>query len=449
MDSATIKLYKNISEKRIQNIKDVNYALEFIPRFIKQYGRLLYGGMAIDLALKYIGHEGIYTEDILPDYDFYSPENIIDSLKLAHFLYDAGLTNVGSINGIHLTTRRVRIDKFDFVADISFYPEPYYSCIPTLIAKNGLSIVHPDFQRIDLHRSLTYLYEGAPERENFKNRLEKDVKRFNLLQTNCPPFTLSYEPKKVKIDEGILINCFNIESKLKLKSKLPVGGCISGALALHIICIMADIESPFKYKTDSLTSPDYVEIYVDDYNSIPGTNQTQDIGANIEYYEKTCDIFPEACVDHSNHMIYYYNWGERISATLTKKWGYVVNIHLLSFTYLFKYFTLKQDIYKKCYLKCMELLKLAEGELKNKELESLLNITGSYYGKENINATFIYVERIEQCAILNKTYKPRPEVHFNSAAKIPNVSVSDYVTYRIAGKQIDMIESKSTSCPEK
>ena len=98
--------------------------------------------------------------------------------------------SINSINALHLTSRRIRFDITPIV-DISFYPQPYLNNMPTL-EHNGLAFVHPDFQRIDIHLSLAYLYAGAPH-DNYKNRLNKDVSRLLLLNQYYP---LNYGVKR-------------------------------------------------------------------------------------------------------------------------------------------------------------------------------------------------------------------------------------------------------------
>lgn len=433
MNPVTIKIYKNISERRIPNINAVNQANDFVAEFIKMHKRILYGGMAIDLALKYIGHEGIYADDIMPDYDFYSPENITDSIKLTQFLYERGLNTASSINGLHLTTRRVRIDKFNFVADLSYYPQPYYNNIP-IITTHGFNIVHPDFQRIDLHRSLSYLYSGIPRRENFRNRLKKDVKRFNILNEKYPIVdTISIDIKPINTT-GIMMDVFGVETKIKIEKSSE---CIAGSLALHIMCLLTDVKSPFKTKSDYIISPDPPEIYIDDYDTLMKL-----VDEKTTYYDKTCDIFPETAVcfgKDRNIKIYYYNWSELIAAAQTK-YGYVVNIHVLAFSYLFKYIMLGSKIYKTCYIKCLELMS---------KQHDLTQINGKYYGSANISAPAIFAERIDSCAMVDTAYHPRPEINWRYNQPLPQISVNKFITYKIAGMQSSGIDSFKPGCPTK
>ena len=432
MDSTIIKLYKNIAERRVPNIKEILFALDQVALFIKRHRRILYGGMAIDMALKYQGHAGIYTDAIMPDYDFYSPENAMDSLRLARILDETGeLKDIDCINALHLTTCRVRINSFNFVADLSYYPEPYYGAIPTLEYK-GFRIVHPDFQRIDLHRSLSFPYEGAMERENYKNRYEKDIKRWNLLNEICPLKLIKIKP--LPSTKNLFIDNFGIGAKIPLDVK----GCIGGNMALHLLCQKAGIASPFKTKSDLLISPDYLEIYTDDYNTFVGpclADSKLGSSGTRDFYDCTVDVFPEAAVDHPNKTIYYYNYGERITAVKLEA-CFVVGVHALCFTYLFKHFMLGSDKvpYIKYYQCCMELLKA-------------MPPGADYYGAASIYKPALYSEKKENCALsgVNKNYRPMIR-YYGRDAKLPKIDVENYVTYHVAGHKAQNIPEKTNIC---
>ena len=120
------KRFEDYAEKHSWNYNDIERALDIVHKFILKKQRILYGGMAIDLALKAKKHKGIYREDAVPDYDFMSPDFFKDSLELADILYKAGFQNVGAINAIHVSTRRVRID-FIPIADITYVPKVIYN----------------------------------------------------------------------------------------------------------------------------------------------------------------------------------------------------------------------------------------------------------------------------------------------------------------------------------
>ena len=63
--------------------------------------------MAIDYAMRLKGSK-LYDDDVLPDYDCYSPNHHYDAYKIAELLMSSGLKNITVINANHTSTMRVR-----------------------------------------------------------------------------------------------------------------------------------------------------------------------------------------------------------------------------------------------------------------------------------------------------------------------------------------------------
>lgn len=170
-------VYKNIIQKN-DIYTDINLkALKIVADYIIKNKRILTGGMAIDSALRKKG-DHIYDEDTIPDYDFFSPVFHIDAYNIGNELVDAGLPNINVINAMHISTMRVRTN-FITVADITYMPHNIYKNLPTLKYKK-FRIIHPEYQYIDQHRSISLPYENPPW-ETILNRCEKDMKRYDLL----------------------------------------------------------------------------------------------------------------------------------------------------------------------------------------------------------------------------------------------------------------------------
>lgn len=199
MDKLDTKYYKDYAEKRIYNYEEITNALDIVRDFIKQNKRILYGGMAVDLALKKKGRR-LYAEGILPDYDFMSDNHIDDSYEIADILYQKGFTNVSSISAMHGTTRRVRVN-FVTIADITYIPSNIYELMP-FIETEGIRSVHPRYQRIDMHKALSNLI-GNPPLEVIHNRFSKDIKRFTMLDEAYPievDFVKKIQTRRVTIE---------------------------------------------------------------------------------------------------------------------------------------------------------------------------------------------------------------------------------------------------------
>lgn len=155
---------------------------------------ILTGGMAIDGALRLKG-EFLYADHILPDYDFFSPNFHKDSYDLALVL-SKNHDNVNAIGAMHVSTMKVRVNYIP-VADITYAPKCLYETTPTL-KFDGMRIVHPHYQMIDQHLSLSLPYANPPwETINF--RWAKDMKRYDILNKAYPlPFNKKQIPKPVK-----------------------------------------------------------------------------------------------------------------------------------------------------------------------------------------------------------------------------------------------------------
>lgn len=178
------KEYEILLEKKSPYYLENLRALAVVKDFLITKKRILYGGMAIDFALKKAGQGGIYSSEVIPDYDFYSPNYVEDSCELANQLVQLGFTNVNVINAIHITTRRVRINDLVVVADIGFIPFDIYNTLPFLEYQE-LRFIHPNIQKIDQLKACSFLYDDPPM-ESVNNRLKKDMTRFKMLEETYP-----------------------------------------------------------------------------------------------------------------------------------------------------------------------------------------------------------------------------------------------------------------------
>ena len=152
-------------------------ALDMVRVFLAERRLLVFGGFAIDCALRLHG-DSIYPDEERPDYDALSPRSVDDAYALADILFQAGFEHVDAIRAVHIQTMRVRVN-YRPVADLGYVPPQVYEKIPRLTYKD-LNIVHPDFQRMDMHLAFCFPFSGAP-REDVFHRWQKDLKRYNLL----------------------------------------------------------------------------------------------------------------------------------------------------------------------------------------------------------------------------------------------------------------------------
>jgi hypothetical protein len=180
--AAEAKEYEVIAQRRDADGPMVDRALEIVRKFIVARGLILFGGLAIDYALRREGSR-IYPDDQRPDFDFLSMRSVDDAYDLADLLQEAGFESVGAVRAIHVQTMKVRTD-YIWVADIGYAPPDVFAQIPTFDYQ-GMRVVHPDYQRMDMHLAFCFPFNGPP-REDVFHRWRKDLKRFNLFEKHYP-----------------------------------------------------------------------------------------------------------------------------------------------------------------------------------------------------------------------------------------------------------------------
>lgn len=163
----------------------IERATLIVEEFIAQRGLVIYGGTAIDFALRTHGKH-IYDDITLKyaDYDFYSSDVIGDSFALGQILQSRmAIDDINIINAVHMRTLKVSIESH-FVADITYCPATVLERIPTMqyttSAGNALLVVTPHYQAIDMHSALSQPFDNPPM-EVYGHRINKDITRYNIL----------------------------------------------------------------------------------------------------------------------------------------------------------------------------------------------------------------------------------------------------------------------------
>jgi len=158
--------WSNLSEKfkKIGFLHNIDYKqtinlLDIVKKFISKKELIIYGGMAIDYALKLKGDK-LYDELSHPDIDVYSPNHLKDAKEIVDELTNIGFKNVSAIRGIHVLTMKIRCD-FIYILDISYVPPIVFNKIP-ILKYDGFTFVDPIFQMMDIHSSLCFPYSSTP-----------------------------------------------------------------------------------------------------------------------------------------------------------------------------------------------------------------------------------------------------------------------------------------------
>lgn len=401
------KYYEDKAAKSSASHTTTMKALDFVKNYIKRKKLIIYGGMAIDFALKYSGHEGIYKPDTIPDYDFISSDAYNDSNELADLLVKEGFENVSTVNAIHVTTRKVRVN-FEWVADITYFPKNIVDKLPYLVY-DGLRFVHPNFQRMDMHIELCYPYDNPPW-EVLLHRTRKTIKRFKLMNEIHP---LSASNKQIdaykkklklltidkkmlmeydgKIIDGYLSYVFLhsiVKNMINPKSKIGAILYKSNALTSEVNKMFSELVDPnLEIKEDSITfmnnNSTFHVLSID-----PNLNKEMDEKMNdkkdnkkekIEKYNKYLDYtrppmflikdkLPIEIYDISTKQIPCFELSKCL------KIGEIPNtflnfklpiFHMTMLYYLQKYHEEKDDSYLVMYTQCFNLHSIYETVLSN------------------------------------------------------------------------------------
>jgi len=162
-------------------VEEIKQITEIIINYVKEKGRKIYGGYALNLLIKNKNSDdAIYSEDATPDVDFYSPEPIKDYITLANELYKKKFKNVMVKEAQHKETYSLFVNQHLY-CDLTYVPKNIYNRMP-FIKINGLKVIGPYFMMIDYFRMLTDPLLSFPFR--FKDK--PSFKRFYLLQKYYP-----------------------------------------------------------------------------------------------------------------------------------------------------------------------------------------------------------------------------------------------------------------------
>jgi hypothetical protein len=372
------KLYKTLLINHDPNGPNIMKAIDIVKKYIIREKLIIVGGMAIDFALRLRGSK-LYTDEEIPDYDINTPHHWIDAYEMVQWLNRLGMRNLDVINAFHPTTVKVRVMS-TVVADVTYVPENIYKNIPRL-NYHGFDFVHPFYQYIDQHRSLSYGYENIDmDRPVLKSRWTKDMKRHDLLWAKYP---LKYDGERnmgLQDEQTISVNLLNNQ-------------CLGGFAALlywvdwakkhgfkptynvgNIMISSNEIKFRCPEKHASIYSNDIKELY----NKI---NKEFKIKSEI-FYERFLDKLPKRVMMDQFELLDNKNmW---IAAHKLDKY-HIINLQPIMLQLLVNYlFVEKKYAYYAGYMLCHDLLKFGAENM----LPELLP-TAEYYGINNETDTYM------------------------------------------------------------
>jgi len=334
----TEKYYENLVIKNDKFTQDTQLALGIVKKYIIENKLIVVGGMSIDYALRLKGSK-LYDDDSLPDYDFYSYQYNFDAYQIAERLHSIGLNHVSVINANHTSTMRVRVN-YTVVADVTYVPKNIFDSLPFIMYR-GIKIIHPHYQIIDQHRSLSMPYENTPW-EVITHRWEKDTIRYDVLYGFYP---IEY-PDVISIEHT---------DKIIIPYNIFENQCISGFAGLLYWHDLAT-QYGFKEKTNLGTieiNPGYmtytipkdshgISIYSDNIEKLKSAILTEMSFNKIRMYNKFLDKMPNKIIIDNTFEL-FDNKGYMISAHKIDNNIHIANLQTIM-VYMLSNFIILQKI---------------------------------------------------------------------------------------------------------
>lgn len=397
---ANDKQYETITIEKDPYYDDMKKAIKIVIEFIKTNKLIIYGGTAIDYSLRLFG-DCIYSDasQNIPDLDFYSSSSIEHSYQLADLLFKAGFAEARAIRALYVRVMKLDVIDRHWVADISYCPPNIFKNIPTILY-NGILCVHPHFQYIDIHNSLSFPFDQAP-REVIFNRISKDIQRYNKLYKYYP---IIADTNKYKL-ELITVN-------IKNANELVFNGLASYSILFHayqILCTRKGIVDSstgiipaiFKHEGDQITFScvdNTIDVVSFDYKKLLSLLQPE----TITKYAAVISIQPkriEGMLDNKAKLIIWSTKHKMISINTlipdkTSKHKY----RFVGVQYLLKYFLQQyfiqinpnipdKNIYLALYVSTLKMMSIVDinfiPDFSKYSLESLFYPTINVYGDSN------------------------------------------------------------------
>tara|TARA_X000000368_G_scaffold281224_2_gene223159 strand:- start:1944 stop:3305 length:1362 start_codon:yes stop_codon:yes gene_type:complete len=197
VDNANTVLGKKMIKS--DNIKTL---ISILENFIRTNKCLCYGGTAINNILP--EQDKFYNKNVeIPDYDFFSPNPVECSKKLADIFFKEGYTEIEAKAGIHNGTYKVFVN-FIPLADITFLDKSLFNNLMKKSIKiNGISYCPPDYLRMSMYLELSRPMGDVSRWEKVLKRLILLNKNYPLKGNNCKniDFLRNYEDSKEIADD--------------------------------------------------------------------------------------------------------------------------------------------------------------------------------------------------------------------------------------------------------
>jgi hypothetical protein len=183
ISEAVMNAKKKVLTNADPTITEIRTVYIEILKFISERNLIIYGGTALDVALKSIGKKGFYNEWDLSDIDFYS-SSLVDIIDLSNYLYRKGYVGVQVKDVVHDETFALFVNG-KLYCEFTYVPRKILSYVPFMTINykffgfnNKLNVVHPHFSFIDMLRMFTDMTACF--------RWEKQYSRLEMMNDGFP-----------------------------------------------------------------------------------------------------------------------------------------------------------------------------------------------------------------------------------------------------------------------
>jgi hypothetical protein len=251
--------------------KTLMEVFDVIFKYIKTHKRKIYGGYAQNkLVVNKSPKDAFYTDDVLPDIDYYTPDPLNDIKGICDELFKTfpSAREIIGKEALHSETYTIHFNNAK-VCDISYVPTNIFHKIP-FTELDGLQYVSPSFMYIDMFRAFTDPYFSG----DF--RWKKVFDRLYIINKNFPfnkatsPLPSAYAIKK-DVEIKVIELSKHVEEFFKDKSSIIVVGQYAYNALLNETNlaktrpkIFKQIEHPFY----QLISTNYIEDSIELYKTL-------------------------------------------------------------------------------------------------------------------------------------------------------------------------------------
>lgn len=448
--------YNDINTKNMTCYNDIVKSLKIVEKFIIKKQLILTGGQAMHYALILKGHKGLYCSEEFPDYDCLSVNHQTDAFELSEQLCKANIPFTNAIPGLHITTMRTRVYLCMEAMDVTYIPQKIFNILKkyTLSYKNNLKLIHPHFQILDHHRSLSLPFENEPM-YSIDHRWKKDMCRYDLLYHYYP----LKSTKKIKLKivtfsriitkntciSGIIALAYWINKAIKLK--LNIGNIIP----LDFDCT----DKHIKCKYPAFSHYNLI-LFSDNYKNIIKLVNKKD----IKYYESLLGRMPRRIeISDKQYIITIYdNIGQLLSchndthsnmciANMQSVMLYLLERYM--FSSIFNITAKEREYYKILYIWSVSLVNITSTQYAKETNISIKNELKLFlpasitYGKLNISNSIEFNKQNLKHKFGDgpnvKLLKPKPgypDLEKNNCVIIPEFNPKESALFAITGNEI-------------